>query len=514
MIRNTAVALLLAFAALTFSSLVYAQAPTMYDPRDAEYRLLGLIRAKADYEQALAEHQRAEREHAEGLISLSRLDAVRQRMETTRVNYLQQSLAVIFEQPHVLIDRALKYQDADGNKFVRLTLRNTAASAFEADTLAELIDVEILDLLEPDRVRSVFISLKSQPGQVGAIISSPYEIRIDELAFNEPETVTFRLLQDADEVTVSVSYAGVLDEKTVYLEKDATANIVNVESTQFSQEADLGGQATFDLALEQFTDEANTFRLAAVGLPPDIRYEFGDPTSGARLTQVRFPVGVSQRSLTLTLSLPQRAGGSLPQAALDRPLPFYALVMNEEAAGALAARLQQAGTLEADSPELMSIVGDLDAGMVRLEVIPRGIGRVEMRAPNLYHEIFPGDQVSMEVTLRNIGSRRLDSLRLLTETPLGWQGSVVPDLVSALEVDGDTVVQLTFSPPEDVPVGDYQMRIRAESAAAERRVESQETTVRVHVAAPANLWLTGTLALLLIFLVAGIVIFGIKLTSR
>jgi uncharacterized membrane protein len=188
--------------------------------------------------------------------------------------------------------------------------------------------------------------------------------------------------------------------------------------------------------------------------------------------------------------------------------------MNEEAAGDLDARLQQAGTLQADSPELASIVSGLDAGMVRLELIPRGIGRVEMRAPNLYHEIFPGDEVSMEVTLRNIGSRRLDSLRLLTETPLGWQGRVEPDLVSALEVDGETVVQLTFSPPDGVPVGDYQMRIRAESAAAERRVESQETTVRVHVAAPANLALTGILALMLVLLVAGIVIFGIKLTSR
>ncbi len=244
------------------------------------------------------------------------------------------------------------------------------------------------------------------------------------------------------------------------------------------------------------------------------RYEFGDPTSGARLTQVRFPVGVSQRNLTLTLSLPQRAGGSLPQTALDQPLPFYALVLNDEATDDLNARLRQVGTLEPGSPELASVVDGLDAGMVRLELIPRGIGRVEMRAPNLYHEIFPGDEVSMEVTLRNIGSRRLDSLRLLTETPLGWQGRVVPDLVTALDVDGETVVQLTFSPPDDVPVGDYQMRIRAESAAAERRVESQETTVRVHVAAPANLWLTGTLALLLITLVAGIVIFGIKLTSR
>ena len=325
-------------------------------------------------------------------------------------------------------------------------------------------------------------------------------------------TLSFRLLQDLDAVTVSVNYASRLDEKVVYLEKDATANVVSIQSTRFSQEADLGSTATYDLDLEQFTDDANAFRLAAVGLPPDVRHEFRDPETGARLSQVRFPVGVSQRDLSLHLSLPQRAGGSLPREALDRPLPFYALVLNEEDAASLDAWMTE--NPGADETGLAAFLGTLDAGRARLELVPRGVGRVEMRAPNLYHEISPGEAVEMEVTLANSGSRTLDTLRLVTETQLGWQGTVEPDLVQTLPVDGERRVRVRFVPPEDVSVGDYQMRLRTESASGDRRVESEETTVRIHVAAATNLWLTGGLALLLIALVGGIVLFGVKLTRR
>ncbi|MGD2114822.1 MAG: NEW3 domain-containing protein [Acidobacteriota bacterium] len=493
-----------------------AQIQNLFNPRDDEYRLLGLIRAKAEYEQALAAYESLQTEHENGIVSENEVREARVRMESARVDYLQQSLAVIFEQPHVLIERAVKYQGPDGEKFVRLTLRNTAGSSVESERLADLIDEEILGQLEPDRLRSVFVSLKDEPGLGGAIISSPYEKRIDELRFGEPVTVSFRLLRDRDTVTVSVTYASRLDEKVVYLEKDATANVVSIQSTQFSQEADLGSRADYDLALEQFTDEANTFRLAAVGLPPDIRHEFRDPDSGARLTQVRFPVGVSQRDLSLSLALPQRAGGSLPVSALDRPLTFWALVLNERDAGRLDAWLaeqdgEQAGIGRA---EVASFLEGLDAGKTRLEIIPRGVGRVEMRAPNLYHEIAPGEDVTMEVTLENSGSRGLETLRLVAETQLGWRGRVEPDLIPSLPVDGERRVRVTFTPPEDVAVGDYQMRLRAESAAGDRRVESQESTVRIHVDAPANLALTGGLALLLIALVAGIVIFGVRMTRR
>lgn len=492
------------------------QVQSLFNPRDDEFRLLGLIRAKAEYEQARGEFESLRQEHESGILSANDLEKARVRMESTRVNYLQQSLAVIFEQPHVLIERAVKYQGADGAKFVRLTLQNTSGSSVESERLADLIDAEILDQLQPDRLRSVFVSLKSEPGLGGAIISSPYEKRIDELPFGKPATVTFRLLQDRDTVTVAVTYASRLDEKVVYLEKDATANVVSIQSTQFSQEADLGSRATYDLGLEQFTDEANTFRLAAVGLPPDIRYEFLDPDSGARLTQVRFPVGVSQRDLSLALTLPQRAGGSLPVDALDRPLAFWALVLGDRDGERLDAWLAehdgQNGAVERGA--LTAFLDTLEAGRVRLELIPRGVGRVEMRAPNLYHEIEPDGQVVMEVTLKNGGSRGLETLRLVAETQLGWQGRVEPDLVTSLPVDGEARVQVTFTPPADVAVGDYQMRLRAESASGDRRVESQESTVRIHVEAPTNLPVTVGLALLLILLLVAIVTFGVRLTRR
>ena len=492
---------------------------SLFNPRDDEYRLLGLIRAKAEYEQAQSEYDSLQTEHDNGIISENEVEKARVRMESARVNYLQQSLAVIFEQPHVLIEKAVKYQGPDGGKFVRLTLRNTAGSSVESERLADLIDEDVLGRLQPDRLRSVFVSLKSEPGIGGAIISSPYEKRISELRFGQPATVSFRLLQDRDTVTVSVTYASRLDEKVVYLEKDASANVVSIQSTQFSQEADLGATAAYDLALEQFTDEANTFRLAAVGLPPDIRYEFRDPESGARLTQVRFPVGVSQRDLSLSLALPQRAGGSLPVGALDRPLPFWALVLNDKDGERLDAWLAAHGEdggegAQLDRKEISEFLDTLDAGRVRLELIPRGVGRVEMRAPNLYHEIEPGEAVTMEVTLKNTGSRGLDTLRLVAETQLGWQGRVEPDLIPSLPVDGERPVKVTFTPPADVSVGDYQMRLRAESAAGDRRVESQESTVRIHVDAPTNLTLTGGLALLLLLLVGGIVAFGVKMTRR
>ena len=436
------------------------QVQSLFNPRDDEYRLLGLIRAKAEFEQAQSEYQSLQKEHDSGIISANEVEKARVRMESARVNYLQQSLAVIFEQPHVLIEKAVKSQGPDGEKFVRLTLRNTAGSSVESERLADLIDEDILGQLQPDRLRSVFVSLKDQPGIGGTIISSPYEKRISELRFGQPVTVSFRLLQDRDTVTVSVTYASRLDEKVVYLEKDASANVVSIQSTQFSQEADLGSSAAYDLGLEQFTDEANTFRLAAVGLPPDIRYEFRDPESGARLTQVRFPVGVSQRDLSLSLALPQRAGGSLPVDALDRPLRFWALVLNDRDGQKLDAWLAAHGGTSGgddggkggegsaaggegtiDRAQIASFLDTLDAGRVRLELIPRGVGRVEMRAPNLYHEIEPGEAVTMEVTLKNTGSRGLETLRLVAETQLGWQGRVEPDLIPSLPVDGERPVR-------------------------------------------------------------------------
>ncbi len=473
-----------------------------YDPRDDQYRLLGLVRAQAEFNRMAAEYDRAQELAEKGLMSQSELAEHQQAFERARVNYLQQSLAVIFASPHVTIDRAVKSRAADGGSYIRLTLRNTTGGSIESDKLSGLIEESLLEQLRPEEISNVYVSLKEEPGIAGAIISSPYEHYISLMRVGEPVTVTFKLLRDADEVVVSVNYADKIEEKMIFLEKDASANIVVVQSVQFSQEADLGGQAVYDLQLERFTGEANSFRLLAVGLPRDVRYEFADPATGARLTQMRFPEGESQQDLQLTAFLPQRTAESF---GVDIPVHFWVLALDEET-------YREHGDVLASGDS--SAMDELRVGKTRLELLPRGVGRIEIRAVNLYHEIRPGESVSMAVSVRNTGSRRLDNLRFRLDVPLDWDAIVEPEFIPELAVDAESDITITLTPPPNVLVGDYEARLRTESAAAERMVETEDKTIRVHVAAAAN-WLgTGVLLLVLAGLVVVVVVFGLRLARR
>ncbi|MFW5950870.1 MAG: NEW3 domain-containing protein [Gemmatimonadota bacterium] len=476
----------------------------VYNPRDDQYRILGLVRAQAEYERAEASYTRARELAGKKMIPAQQLDDARAAFERARVDYLQQSLAVLFASPHITIDRAVKSRGERGRSLVRLTLRNTTTAGVESESVAALLDSELLSSLQPDEIRDVYVSLKAEPGLGGAIISSPYEHRIPVMRVGEAVAVSFALLRDADAVVVSVNYADKIEEKTVYLEKDASANMVIAQSVQFSQEADLGSQAIYDLQLERFTDEENVFRLAAVGLPRDVRYEFRDPETGARLSQIRFPEGQSQRSLQLVLFLPQRSAGGL---AMDEPLPFHALVLDDEADAALSGLLTEGVDLEAG-------LASLRAGRTTMELVPRGVGRLELHTTNLYHELARGQTITMEVTLRNTGSRPLDNTRVEVEAPLNWTARVEPEFVPQLPVDAQQRVAIVLEPPSDVPVGDYEARIRTRSAAADRRVETDDKTVRIHLASTTNWWVTGLLLALLAGLIGGVAVFGARLARR
>jgi len=88
----------------------------------------------------------------------------------------------------------------------------------------------------------------------GAIISQPYERKIESLKAGEPRVIEFGLLQDLDVLTVNIIYGnGSSRTLKIFLQKDNTANRVLVQSQQFSQEAELGKSATFDLTLELFS---------------------------------------------------------------------------------------------------------------------------------------------------------------------------------------------------------------------------------------------------------------------
>jgi uncharacterized membrane protein len=159
-------------------------------------------------------------------------------------------------------------------------------------------------------------------------------------------------------------------------------------------------------------------------------------------------------------------------------------------------------------------IDSMKAGSVRLELVPRGVGKIEVQAVNLYHEIKVGENVTMEVRVKNAGTRKLNNIRVYSDLPLNWRSEIQPELIASLEQNKEVVVTIKFLPPADVAVGDYEPKIKTECSADNRNVESEDKIVRIHVASKTNVLGISLLVLLLVGLLVGIVVFGIKLTRR
>jgi len=279
--------------------------------------------------------------------------------------------------------------------------------------------------------------------------------------------------------------------------------VVTVNSAQFSQEADLESTAVYDLSLEKFSGAGDVFRLQVLNLPPQIDGEFIDPQTQARLSQIKFTEGVTSMKLTLKLYLPKNTD---QQVVMDRALEFYVLVCDEAQARALAGR--------ASRPLTPAEIADVKGGSVKLELIPRGVGRLEVQAVNLYHEIKSGESVRLPVTVKNTGSRILHNIGLTAELPLNWRAVIRPERIASLEPGREATAAVEFIPPADAGVGDFEPRLKSESTTGTRKVEGEDKIVRVHIADRTNVLGIGLLLALLVALLLGIVAFGVRLTRR
>lgn len=416
-----------------------------------------------------------------------------------QVDYQQALISFMGSEARISVASAVKFQDGSGKKFVRVALRYASKELKElANLKISAEDLFPLDFMK--EIKDVYVSLLSE----GKIVSDPYEKSVASMPIETEREVTFQLLKDVENLEISISYSGKTEKTSVYLQKGVSANIVTVNSAQFSQEADLESTATFDLSLEKFSGEANVFKLEAVNLPQQITYEFSDPTTSARLSQIKFSEGVTSLKLQLKLYLPKNPDD---RVVLDKPLEFFVLALDNDQ----TQKLRELETAAGIGPK--EIEG-LKAGSVKLELIPRGVPKVEVQAVNLYHEIKVGDAISMDVTIRNTGTRKLNNVRVFCDLPLNWRVEIKPDLLPTLEQNKDEVVSIKFLPPAGVSVGDYEPKIRTDAVADNRRVESEDKIVRIHITSKANVLGIGALVLLLVGLLVGIVVFGIKLTRR
>jgi len=463
-------------------------------------KLLKLKSAQLQLELKKADFDRYLKLKEEGLTSEADFAQRQTAYLQAQVDYQQALISFMGSEARISVASAVKFQDRSGKKLVRVTLRYASK---ELKELAKL-NIDAADLFPLDfmkELKDVYVSLLSE----GKIISDPYERSVVTLPIETERDVTFQLLKDVENLDVSISYSGKTETTSVYLQKGVSANMVTVNSAQFSQEADLESTATYDLSLEKFSGEANIFKLEAINLPTQITYEFSDPTTNARLSQIKFSEGVTSLKLQLKLYLPKNPD---ERVVLDKPLEFFVLALDNDQTQKLR-DLETAGTAVGPNE-----IDGLKAGSVKLELIPRGVPKVEVQAVNLYHEIKAGDTIAMDVTIRNTGTRKLNNIRVFCDLPLNWRVEIAPDLIATLDQNKDEVVKIRFVPPDGVSVGDYEPKIRTDALADNRRVESEDKIVRIHISSKANVLGIGALVLLLVGLLVGIVVFGIKLTRR
>lgn len=479
----------------------FAQNPgSYYNPKDDKYRLLGLKRAKEQFEAAKAEYERNQTMFEKQFISMKELERVKSAYSDAEVNYQQALLAVLFEQQYVSVVEAVKYQTKDGKKHVRLKLANTSGGGEEFKKLLN-IDDKLFRSLQPETINDVYVSLLNE---TNAIISQPYESKIEELDYGKPKTIDFVLLQDLDAVTVNIIYgSGTQRAPKIFLQKDQSANRVLFQSDQFSQEVDLGGSASFSMYLELFSGSSNTYKLEIVNLPQQINNYFVDQVTQAKLSQFKFTESSQTKKANLQVYLPDRPTGDVQ---IDKPISFFVVAVPYERMKEVEFRQGKIYTKED--------IEKLDLGYLKLEITPRGKGELKVNANQLYFTSLPGEKIEVPLEILNEGSRRLDNIEFELDLPINWTKEIKPQIIESLDIRKDKRVVIRFTPPDDVPVGKYDIRLRTTCISDEKLVKAEDKTITIEVKQSENIFGTILLVLLIIGLVSVIVVFGIKLSRK
>lgn len=497
--RKLATILLWVLALLVFIPIESLAQSPFPNARDDSYPLLGLKRAKSSYERAQSELSRKEELFEKDLISPEEYELALNTFQDAEVNYQQSLLVLLFEQQFVSIKRALKTQGDDNVKRVRVTLENTSSATAEFAQVVNMED-ELFRSLQPDVIHNIYVSLSNDDG---AIISSPYEIKIEELSSGSPETIEFDLLQDLDELTVNIIYGnGASRNPKVFLEKDASANKVLIQSERFSQEVELGSTANFGLGLELFSGLNDTYKLEVVNLPNSVTRYFNEQGEQGRISQIKFTESNNNIQANLQIALPDRPTADVP---MDEPIDFYVLAVPITKLDAFNATT---GNWTIDK------IQALDVGFVQLEMIPRGVGRLVVKTPQLYNEYEGNGAIEFTFEVVNEGTRRLDNIEFELDAPFEWGKRIEPAVIPSLDIREELTVKLYLTPPDDISVGRYETRMRSTSLSDNQPINAEDKTFTVQVAAQASVMGTAIILLLIISLVGGLVFFGIKLSRK
>ena len=537
------VALLLGLAASAYSQVTY-------DPNKEKYALLALNQAFVNLGRAAKDFIRAKEQHDAKLISEKDYETALNSYQKVKLDYDTALMNILNNTANVIVEKAVKKVRKDGTKFVEITVKNEIGGSFELSKLAafgvrdsdmlggkkiikettasEDSDIsqterdiaatlpyieaqglafkDVLNLLE---LNNIFITLKSTTtgGQV-VMISYPYEQKIDQLSENERATVAFDLLRDVENVDVEIRFGDKTITKPVYLRLESTAGGIEVDSQIPNVQADLDSTATFNLNLQRFSSGSTAFGLRVVDLPEQIDFNFIDPdNNNQQVTRVNFTEGTVKKNIQLQLTMPTRKS---ERVQVDQAIAFKAYILSD-------AEVKKFDELRREYGRYIPAekLQGLSAGVVDLVVTPQGVGRVEVSASTFYYPIQPDEKVEMVITVKNTGTGELKNVEIETDLPNNeWNYTIEPKLIGQLNPEGEEKVKLTFEPPADATEGEHILKVKVEAKTRNRIIEADDKEVTVEIKAKPDIWGRLILVVLLIGIVLGIVIFGIKLSRR
>ena len=401
---------------------------------------------------------------------------------------------------HISILSAKKFRVASntgGQMMVTIQLKNTST------TEAMPSDATPQEIAAANEIRSIYVSLLDVTDDTNIV--KPYEEKIPVLGYNETVDLTFQLQKDVESLKVSMNYPELAepDARLIYLQKESALDVVNVSSLRFSQEGNLGSSVTYDLTLDRLAETENTFQLRVINLLNRLSFEFQDPETQSRQSQVKFTQEQSKRNLSLIVYLPEELDASY----LDSTLEFYVAVLDEAEATELGG-VNNRLNLSADR------IASIQGGVERFELIPKGVPEIEVFVPNAFQTIKIGEEVNMTATLKNIGTRDLVDIRMLVDVNTDWKYTVIPEVIGALERNEEKEIQLTLRPPADIGVGEYQAKLNAEVTVDNRKFEARDRSITVQVESQTQMSVTTLLFGALILLMIGIVIVTIRISRR
>ena len=401
---------------------------------------------------------------------------------------------------HISILSAKKFRLASntgGQMMVTIQLKNTSTTeAMPSNATSE-------EIAAANEIRGIYVSLLDVTDDTNIV--KPYEEKITVLSYNETVELTFQLQKDVESLKVSLDYSELPepDIRLIYLQKESALDVVNVSSLRFSQEGNLGSSVTYDLTLDRLAETENTFQLRVINLLNRLSFEFQDPETKSRQSQVKFTQEQSKRSLSLIVYLPEELDASY----LDSTLEFYVAVLDEVEATELGGVNNR---LDLPAEKIANIQG----GVEQFELIPKGVPEIEVFVPNAFQTIKIGEEVNMTATLKNIGTRDLVDIRMLVDVNTDWKYTVIPEVVSTLARNAEKEIQLTLSPPADIGVGEYQAKLNAEVTVDNRKFEARDRSITVQVESKTQMSVTTLLFGALILLMIAIVIVTIRISRR